>query len=735
MLKDHNVPAYEDTKAMLLEHRECCLVAATGIGKSNIATEIIQEFKLNTLVIAPKTTIRDEWSNMPEKYGFDPTISTVTYQYFTKHYKKLYGFDMYIFDEAHHTDAKVWGEVIRAFRENLTTEFVLGLTADPKRYSEKVKLKRNVVDSVFNGHVVYGLNHKDAVDKGVLPSATYVCALYDSKDQFDAYKKKLKTLDEDEISNELRGRLAYTRRNCEAIEDIIRKHAPTKAPVKGIIFVDSINNIDMGVLLARRSFPKEATYYIHSKLSQRENAETLDMFKKAKSGFIVVVDMLNEGLHIEGVNIIIMLRKTCSPTIYVQQIGRGLAAHGQNVTIYDLVRNDTSIKKVLSRFDDIEDEIGDIEEECEDNKRPEGRTRKVSSQSIIYDYATDVLNVFEEIDKYGKNKRNRPWSSKEDEILREFYPTMGKRCVEKLPGRSINQCLYRANVLNIRSNNYGTRWTKHEDDILREYYPTIGSQVSEKLNNRNPDACVARANSLGLVYIKNYWTEWEDNIIKESYPSIGVKVSKMLNNRSEEACKARAKFLGVYFVRKDIWTEYEDSIIRKYYPILGSDITDLLPNRTIEACKSRAFKLNVPSKIVWTEEEDNIIRDNYPIIGVRVCRLLPNRTMDACIARAHELNVHSNYKWTEDEDNILREYYPIMGKNAYVKLPGRTAFSCKARARMLNIKRDQSWTTEEDNILRKYYPTIGHRVSELLPSRTKGACKCRAAKLGLSKIE
>ena len=136
MILEHNKTAYEEAKKMLLEYRECCIIAATGIGKSNIATEIIQNLGLNALIIAPKASIRDNWTNMPKRYNFAPTISTITYQYFNRHYKSLYGFDAYIFDEAHHAGAPKWGAAIKEFREGLDTEFVLGLTADPNRYSD-----------------------------------------------------------------------------------------------------------------------------------------------------------------------------------------------------------------------------------------------------------------------------------------------------------------------------------------------------------------------------------------------------------------------------------------------------------------------------------------------------------------------------------------------------------------------------------------------------------------------
>ena len=634
MLKEHNKEAYEATKAMLLEHRECCLVAATGIGKSNIATELIRELDLNALVIAPRASIRDNWTDMPDKYDIPPTFSTMTYQYFIRHYKNLYGFDAYIFDEAHHTGAKKWGAAIKDFRTGLDMEFVLGLTADPNRYSDKSERYSNekniinVVDTVFNGHVVYGHDQKSAIENGILPRATYVCSIYNSDEMFDKYAAM-------DLTEELRGRLNYTRTNCEAIEDTLRKYVPSGVPVKGIVFVDSINNIDIGVRLARRGFPKEAVYYIHSKLSTAENAETLEMFKNAKSGFIVAVDMINEGLHIEGVNTVIMLRKTGSPSIYTQQIGRGLAANGSDVTIFDFVRNDTSIKKVLSRIKSMKDVYQNNETYETEGDKKYNRYPKISDQFITEDKASDILEVFDSIEKYFKGNKYQ-------------------------------------------------RWTKEEDDIIREYYPVIGNEVSNKLPGRSKKSCINRAKYLN-IYIRKFWTKEEDDIIREYYPTMGSKVASKLPERSELTCVNRAGFLNVKCKCKSEWTKEEDEILREYYPIMGTKVASKLPGRTEGACKSRAKRLNINIRNFWTKEEDDIIREYYPIIGYKVVDKLPGRSEFSCVNRARFLNVHYTNRWTKEEDDIIREYYPTMGSKVASKLPGRTAKSCRARARTLHV--------------------------------------------------
>lgn len=681
MLKEHNREVYEATKNMLLEHRECCLVAATGIGKSNITTELIQELGLNALIIAPRSSIRDEWANMPDKYSIPPTFSTVTYQYFVRHYMNLYGFDAYIFDEAHHAGAPKWGAAIRKFRDGLDTEFVLGLTADPNRYSDKCKRDKeekiitSVVKTVFNDHGVYGHDQRSAIENGILPRATYVCSIYNADEMFDKYAAM-------DLTEELRGRLNYTRTNCEAIEDTLRRNVPKGVPVKGIVFVDSIANIDIGVRLARRAFPKEAVHYIHSKLGTKENAETLEMFKNAKSGFIVSVDMIGEGLHIDGVNTVIMLRKTGSPSIYTQQIGRGLATGSNDATIFDFVRNDTSIKKVLARIKDISESYQNNEEGDTINKNSD-RTRypKISDQFIVKDKASDILEIFDEIDRYTSNKSIKHWTKEEDRIILEKYPIMGRNVSKELPNRSQSACICRARKLGISHSKY---WSAVEDAIIINNYEDAGVDIVKLLPNRTYVAIQERATKLGIRKLLR-WTAEEDRILIEKYPELGSGVSELLSGRSANACNIRAMALGIRYLFNE-WTVEEDKIILDFYPLIGEDVCSKLPGRTKLACKQRAYKLKVKNPRYWTDKEDDIIRRNYPIMGYNVYKLLENRSIDACCARAELLNVkYAANRWTEEEDKILIEKYPIMGYKAFELITTKTFKACRNRTKILGL--------------------------------------------------
>lgn len=55
---------------------------------------------------------------------------------------------------------------------------------------------------------------------------------------------------------------------------------------------------------------------------------------------LLCVNQLNEGVHIKGVDAVIMVRRTSSPTIFYQQLGRALTAAGNfEPLVIDLVDN------------------------------------------------------------------------------------------------------------------------------------------------------------------------------------------------------------------------------------------------------------------------------------------------------------------------------------------------------------------------------------------------------------
>ena len=714
MYFEHNIEIYERFEPVILEHHECCLVATMGTGKTDICIEFIKRYNLNTLVILPTVDLCNQWKDIAEKNDIC-TLSTVTYHTFSKAFAVLsVGFDCYIFDEAHHMDSAIWGKAIRKFKEMIDEDkYIIGLTGDPVRYFDSCK---NVVDTMFHGHVAYGLTQYEAIMNGILPNVIYVCAIYDTKGLYDKYKGMATT-------KHLQGKLNLAYENCKKINDILISHAMDH--MKGFVFVDKIESIGGGVDLISKAFPDISVYSAHSKMTKNEKSNNINGFKSSDTGFMVSVNMFNEGYHVSGTNTVIMLRKTGSPTIYAQQIGRALSAnHNSTAIIYDFVSNNESIKSINKRISTITTILGEGL-----NKDKSKRNDIVSNQVIIHDYSRDFLEVIEGIELAN----SRDWTTDEDNIIRQYYLIEGKNVFKRLNNRTPGACANRANYLGVSK--YSKQiWTTEEDGILREFYPNVRVCV-QKLPNRSESACRARAVYLGIAECCKYseWTQEEDNILRDYYPTMGKNVNQLLSNRSEASCLYRANKLNITYYGK--WTPEEDAILREFYPIMGGNVYTKFNSKSKEECYSRAHKLGIKYYMKeWTPEEDSILREYYPTMGGNVYTKFHDRSESACKNRVQALGITTDRRcmWSKKEDDIIKEFYPTMGGDVVKLLHGKTKDKCRERARRLGVKYSKmgdKWTPEEDAILREFYPLIGMGVYKKLPGRTSYGCRSRAIKL------
>ena len=159
LLMEHNVPVYKEFCKCLEKNHECILITATGTGKSYIVEEFLQQHNEVALVVVPTKAIAKSWEDLSSN------VSVVTYTWFMMHYNELVNQFVYaVFDEAHHIGGDgPWGIAFRNFKSRSTSTYLIGLTADSIRYNDKSK---NVAEREFDGHIVYGYDTSEAVEKG-----------------------------------------------------------------------------------------------------------------------------------------------------------------------------------------------------------------------------------------------------------------------------------------------------------------------------------------------------------------------------------------------------------------------------------------------------------------------------------------------------------------------------------------------------------------------------------------
>ena len=626
MLKEHNKKVFARMEELLMTNGHCCVVMGTGVGKSYLIKELLEQNKYHALVVSPRQNINHSWEKLCGK-----KVETVTYQKLANIYKEIdfSYYDIVVCDEVHHIGAPKWGKAIKYLIDNKIT-MVVGLTESSIRYSDGA---RDVALEFFHGNVAFGFDVPTAIKNKILNPVTYVGAMYNS----DGLKKTLRG----KIQSRLYAKLNLVLNKTPTVEEIVKKNMP-EGNRKGIIFASTIDDINFAIDFMHNIYPDAKIRVMHSKLPKSVIEKNMNWFKRVKSGYLCSVDMISEGVHIKGVNTLIMLRRTESVNLFNQQLGRCLSASSKEPAIlFDLVNNQYSVQitqdKVRIKTNSI---------------KASGKINIVASdQLIIKDYQKNIVDVLEEI----KKSLDVSWTDEEVQKLKDFAASgtkgLKKWAKEALPNRSYRAVLSKMDKLGLfdSSTDY---WTEEEIQKLKDFFASgkkgLRSWIKKELPNRSEGSVRGKAIKLNLINNHHhFWTDEEIEILKKYYP-YGVKEAmKRLNNSvTAPQVTSKAKMLGirVLFDGELSWTEEERKIFAEKYPKMGvvGIQKNVFPNKTKAQIKNlaRFMKISYEGLDYWTEEEDEIIRKMYPTHGYKIKGL--NRTKTAIQRRAKILGVKSN---------------------------------------------------------------------------------------------
>jgi hypothetical protein len=125
-----------------------------------------------------------------------------------------------------------------------------------------------------------------------------------------------------------------------------------------------------------------------------ETSKAFADFKKDTSEHLKLlycIDMLNEGVHIEDISGVILLRPTVSPIIYKQQIGRALSASKTTTpVIFDIVMNIDNLYSIGTIQDEMQVVMTYYHERGLDNEI-------VNSRFKVYGEVKDCVELFEKL--------------------------------------------------------------------------------------------------------------------------------------------------------------------------------------------------------------------------------------------------------------------------------------------------------------------------------------------------
>lgn len=221
-------------------------------------------------------------------------------KYFDKDY-----FDYIIIDEFHHATAKNYQNIINYFEP----KFMLGLTATPDRLDNKD------VFSICDYNTVYEATLKTAIDKGWLVPFRYY-GIYDESVNYDKVEYKNGKYNEKELEKAL---------SINNRAELILKHYKKYKSTRALGFCTSKSHTEfMAKYFNENGVPSCAVYSSNEGEYNEERSIALKKLRDEDINVIFSVDMFNEGLDIKSIDMVMFLRPTESPTVFLQQLGRGL---------------------------------------------------------------------------------------------------------------------------------------------------------------------------------------------------------------------------------------------------------------------------------------------------------------------------------------------------------------------------------------------------------------------------
>lgn len=340
-------------------HKKCLIIRPTGFGKSYLLAHISTMFDY-TCYVYPRDIIKSEVQTKYKNILDSEKIEFLSYQGIAAYYKKngttkglipkVDGKGLIVLDEVHFCMATQWSVAIMDLLCNYNQMYLLGATATPNRPDN-----REFRYSLFDGVEVSKYTLTDAINDGIYHNPLYVFSVHEVErfirdrkssivnDKFVSETKRcevLNTIDKFVLEHGI----------FEDSADIIRKYCKQEFPdlnyFKFMVFFPSYEIMyakmsDVSKWL-EKAFPGYSINEIIVDRNHRKNIKSIQKLVEVPNQVDVIysIDMLSYGVHIDGINCILMLRNTCSDIIYAQQIGRALSIDNERPSIiFDFVGN------------------------------------------------------------------------------------------------------------------------------------------------------------------------------------------------------------------------------------------------------------------------------------------------------------------------------------------------------------------------------------------------------------
>ena len=498
-LFEHNETAYCAALSMMKKTGKAAIVHPTGTGKSFIGFKLCED--------NPNKKIC--WLS-PSEYIFKTqleNLSAVSDGYQPKNidfytYARLMNLtdseiaeiqpDYIVLDEFHRAGAEEWGKGVQKLLKYYDNRPILGLSATNVRYLDN---QRDMADELFDGNIASYMTLGEAIVCGILNAPKYVLSVYSCRKSLKKYEERVRRQKSKATRDAAEDYLEELRRSldkAEGIDEIFKKHITDKNG-KYIVFCSDYEHLcEMTEKVPEWFGEIDENPHIYKAYSEDPSTdEAFDAFKQDSSErlkLLFCIDMLNEGVHVDDVSGVILLRPTVSPIIYKQQIGRALSASKKtNPVIFDIVLN---IENLYS--------IGSIEDEMQIATayyRSRGEGDKIAVENFrIYDEVKECRSLFNRLNDALSASWEYMYS-----VAKRYYETHGNLEVEKRyiteEGYSLGTWLNTQRLVNAgksrgiltaeqveKLNAIGMRWESVRDISWEKYYAVAKEYFAEHGN-------------------------------------------------------------------------------------------------------------------------------------------------------------------------------------------------------------------------------------------------------------
>lgn len=383
--------------------------AATGVGKTYLAAFDSVKYE-RVLFVAHREEILKQaavsFKNVrhSEDYGFfygkqKDTDKSVIFasvatlgrnEYLTEDFFAPDYFDYMVIDEFHHAVNDQYQRIVNYFKP----QFLLGLTATPERMDGK-----NIYE-ICDYNVPYEISLKEAINKGALVPFHYY-GIYDETDYSSLHLVK-GHYDEKELNETYIGNVKRY--------DLIYKYYMKYRSKRALGFCCSRQHAEeMAKEFCKRGIKSVAVYSNGNGEFSEDRDRAIKKLKNQEIRVIFSVDMFNEGVDIAAVDMVMFLRPTESPIVFLQQLGRGLrTSKGKEyLNVLDFIGNYEKAGKAPLLLSGGKNFGEKAAYDYYDMEYPD---------DCIVDFDMRLIDLFKELDKKTISARER--------IKQEFYRVM-----------------------------------------------------------------------------------------------------------------------------------------------------------------------------------------------------------------------------------------------------------------------------------------------------------------------